>query len=127
MEKEEKIVVILLCMALLSLTIAYASFYSGDDGSSIGEFSSSSLPGEDVRLEGDVLSKSFTYTGGHLLMDIDYGSGVVKVFVPSNNGANDIDSQINENDHVLITGIVDEYGGDLEVVVQSSGDVDLLK
>jgi OB-fold nucleic acid binding domain. len=127
MEKEEKIVVILLCMALLSLTIAYATFYSGGDGNSMGEFSSSSLPGEDVRFEGDVLSKSFTYTGGHLLMDVDYGSGVVKVFVPSNNGANDVDSQINANDHVLITGIVDEYEGELEVVVQSSGDVNLLK
>ncbi|WP_319508085.1 OB-fold nucleic acid binding domain-containing protein [uncultured Methanolobus sp.] len=127
MEKEEKIVVILLCMALLSLTIAYATFYSGGDGSSMGEFSSFSLPGEDVQFEGDVLSKSFTYTGGHLLMDIDYGSGVVKVFVPSNNGANEIDSHINENDHVLITGTVDEYEGELEVVVQSSGDVNLLK
>ncbi|WP_094228977.1 OB-fold nucleic acid binding domain-containing protein [Methanolobus psychrotolerans] len=127
MEKEEKIVVILLCMAFISLTIAYASFYSGDSASNMQELSSSSLPGEDVRFEGDVLSKRFTYTGGHLLIDVDYGVGVITVFVPSKNGAKDIDSRINENDHVLVIGTVDEYEGQLEVVVQSSDDITLLQ
>ncbi|WP_342305502.1 OB-fold nucleic acid binding domain-containing protein [Methanolobus sp. ZRKC5] len=127
MEKEERIVVVLLCMAVLSLTIAYATFFSGDGDGSVGSFSSSSLPGEDVRFEGDVLSKRFTYSGGHLLMDVDYGSGVVKVFVPSANGANDVDSQIGENEYVVIVGIVGEYEGELEVVVQNSEDIILLK
>ncbi len=127
MEKEERIVVVLLCMAVLSLTIAYATFFSGDGDGGVESFSSSSLPGENVRFEGDVLSKRFTYSGGHLLMDVDYGSGVVKVFVPSANGANDVDSQIGENEHVVIVGIVEEYEGELEVVVQNSDDMTLLK
>lgn len=123
MEKEEKVIVILLCMALLSLVIAYATFFSGDDPSRVEEFSASSQPGEEVQFEGDVLSKRMTYTGDHLLMDVDYGSGVVMVFVPSDNGAQDINARVNENDHVLITGIVDEYQGQTEVVVQNSNDV----
>lgn len=127
MEKEERIVVVLLCMAVLSLTIAYATFFAGDGDGSVESFSSSSLPGEAVRFEGDVLSKRFTYSGGHLLMDVDYGPGVVKVFVPSVNGANDVDSQIGENEHVVIVGIVEEYEGELEVVVQNSDDITFLK
>ncbi|WP_292469726.1 OB-fold nucleic acid binding domain-containing protein [Methanolobus sp.] len=127
MEKEEKIVVILLCMVLLSLAIAYATFCS-DETTGISEgFSSSSLPGENVRFEGDVLSKRMTYTGDHLLMDVDYGSGVVKVFVPSGNGAKDVDSKISANDHVLVIGTVDEFEGELEVVIQSSDGITLLQ
>ncbi|MDY0388122.1 MAG: nucleotide-binding protein [Methanolobus sp.] len=127
MEKEERIVVVLLCMVFLSLIIAYATFFSGDADASVGSFSPSSVPGEKVRLEGDILSKRFTYSGGHLLMNVDHGLGVIKVFVPSSNGANDVDSRTSENEHVLIVGIVKEYQGELEVVVQNSGDVTLLK
>ncbi len=124
MEKEEKIVVILLCMAFLSLTIAYVTFYSDDIDAE--QFSSSSVPGDDVILEGEILSKRFTYTGDHLLMNVDHGSGVIKVFVPSNNGAKDVDSRINENDRVVVTGKVDEYEGELEIVLQNSDDINPL-
>jgi hypothetical protein len=123
MEKEEKIVVILLCMALFSLVIAYTFFYSESGADDTLSFSSSSVPGDKVRLEGDLLSKHFTYSGNHLLMDVDYGEGVAKVFVPSGSGSNDIDSMVNVNDRLLIFGTVSEYEGELEVVVDSSSDV----
>ncbi|WMW24657.1 OB-fold nucleic acid binding domain-containing protein [Methanolobus sediminis] len=126
MEKEEKIVVILLCMALFSLAIAYTFFYSGNPADDIKSFSSSSLPGDDVRLEGDILTKRFTYSGDHLLMDVDSGSGIVKVFIPSASGSKDVDSMVNVNDRVLIFGTVSEYEGELEVVVDNSGDVTVL-
>jgi len=125
-EKEEKIVVILLCMALLSLTILYATFYTGGTKDDLNGFSPSSLPGEDVRFEGDVLSKRFTYTGGHLLMDVDYGAGVIKVFIPSGSGAKDVDLRIDQNDRILVSGTVNEYNGELEVIVQNSNGVVLL-
>ena len=126
MEKEEKIVVILLCMALFSLAIAYTYFYSGSPSDDSISFSSSSVPGDKVRLEGDILTKRFTYSGDHLLMDVDYGSGSVKVFVPSGSGSNDVDSMVEVNDRVLISGIVSEYEGEIEVVVDSSSDVTVL-
>ena len=126
MEKEERIVVVLLCMVFLSLAIAYATFFSGDADASVGSFSPSSVPGDKVRLEGDVLSKRFTYTGDHLLMNVDHGLGVIKVFVPSSNGANDVDSLISENEAVVIVGIVKDYEGELEIVLQNSDDITLL-
>jgi hypothetical protein len=126
MEKEEKIVVILLCMALFSLAIAYTFFYSDNSESSTMSYSSSSVPGDEVELEGDILTKSFTYSGDHLLMDVDYGSGVVKVFVPSGSGSKDVDSMVEVNDRVLIFGTVSEYEGELEIVVDDSGDVTVL-
>ena len=114
-------------MALFSLAIAYTFFCSGtpaDDEATA--FSSSSLTGDKVRLEGDVLTKRFTYSGDHLLMDVDYGSGVVKVFVPSGSGSKEVDSAVNVNDRVLVFGTVSEYEGELEVVVDSSSDVTVL-
>ncbi|WP_340818700.1 OB-fold nucleic acid binding domain-containing protein [Methanolobus sp. WCC4] len=127
MEKEEKIVVILLCMALLSLGIAYATFFSDGNASGVGGFSSSSVPGDNVQFTGEVLSKQFTYTGDHLVLDIDYGQGVVMVFVPSGNGAKDVDSKVTANDHLFIKGTVEEYMGELEVVVQDAKDVSVLE
>lgn len=126
MEKEEKIVVILMCMALLSLAIAYVTFFSGESEGDVISFSSSSLPGDIVQFEGEVFSKHFTYTGGHLLLDVDYGSGVVSVFIPSNNGADDVDSRLVEGDLVSVRGSVQEYGGELEVVVMAGEDVVVL-
>ncbi|MEZ5333799.1 MAG: hypothetical protein R2741_00420 [Methanolobus sp.] len=67
MKKEEKIVVVLLCMAMLSLLIAYFTFFSDEGSGDYIQFSSSSLSGDEVYLEGSVLTKRFTYTGDHLL------------------------------------------------------------
>lgn len=125
MEKEEKVVVILLAMVLLSLSIAYVFFFSGD-GQDVAGFSSSSEIGEKVMLEGKVVSKHFTYTGDHLLIMVDSMSGPVMVFIPSDNGAKDVDSRVNEDDAVRILGIVDEYEGEIEVVVQDEKDVLLI-
>lgn len=126
MEKEEKVVVILLCMALLSLAIAYTFFYSENITDPLNPFSSSSVPGDEVRLEGDLLSKRFTYSGNHLLMDVDYGSGAVKVFVPSDSGSNEVNSMTEVNDRVVIIGTVSEYEGEIEVVVDDSRDVTVI-
>lgn len=126
MEKEEKIVVILLCMALFSLVIAYTFFYSEIPADETMPFSSSSSPGDMVMLQGDILTKRFTYSGDHLLMDVDYGSGVTKVFIPSDSGSKDVDSMINVNDRVLIFGTVSEYEDELEIVVHSSDDVTVI-
>ena len=122
MEKEEKVVVILLAMVFLSFSIAYVFFFS-DAGSEVSEFSASSQIGERVVLEGSVISKRFTYSGDHLLLSVDSGSQAVKIFIPSDNGAKAVGSRVNEDDTVRVSGIVDEYNGEIEVVVRDEYDV----
>lgn len=125
MEKEEKVVIILLSMVFLSLSISYLVFFeSGDSDAAV--FSSSSLPGENVFVEGTVVSKRLTYSGDHLILMVDSVSGPVKVFVPSGNGARTIDSLLNDDSKVHIFGKVDEYEGELELVVQKVNDVTVL-
>lgn len=76
-KKEEKVMIVLLMMVLLSLSVAYVTFYQ--DGTQIQELSTSSRPGEIVYLEGIVASERFTNTGDHLLIDVEHGSETIKV------------------------------------------------
>ena len=129
MEKEEKIVAVLLTMTILSLGVAYVTFFQGNgEGiSSVAmQLTERSSVGDLVYFEGTILSKKFTFKGDHLLLSVDHGQNIIKVFIPNNNGAVDIDNMVNENDYVRIQGIVDEYQGELEVVVQSKNDVNTL-
>ena len=129
MEKEEKIVAVLLTMAILSLGVAYVTFFQGNgEGISTDalQLTERSSVGDLVYFEGTILSKKYTFKGDHLLLSVDYGQNFVKVFIPNKNGAVDIDNMVNENDDVHIQGIVDEYQGELEVVVQSKNDIKAL-
>lgn len=125
MEKEEKVVVILLSMVLLSLSIAYVTFFA-DGSPDVTELSATSDAGERVFLEGRIVSKSFTHTGDHLLMTVESSSGPVKIFIPSGNGAEDIGTMVNEDDTIRIVGTVEEYQGEVEIVVQNKNDVVLV-
>lgn len=126
MQKEEKVMVVLLAMALASIAVAYLTFLPDDSGSDVQQLSEFSGIGDRVVFEGTVLGKRFTYTGDHLLLDIDYDSTIVKVFVPNSAGAMGIDNAVSEGDWVRITGDVDEYKGEREVVVKSGKDIILL-
>jgi len=126
MEKEEKVVVVLLAMALASLAVAYITFHPCDDARCVQQLTESSVIGDDVVIEGTLLDKSFTFKGDHLLLSVEYNTGVIKVFIPNNAGALDVDSAVNENDRVRIVGVVDEYNGEREVVVHSKNDVTVL-
>lgn len=124
MEKEEKVMIVLLMMVLLSLCVAYVAFYHG--GTQIQELSTSSKPGEKVYLEGTVASERFTNIGGHLLIDVEHDSETTKIFVSKDKGAQEIASMLSENSKVRVTGEVQEYQGELEVVVQDIGDIEVL-
>lgn len=126
MEKEEKVVVILLAMVFLSLSIAYVTFFNGES-SDTSEFSDLSGTGERVFVEGGIVSKRFTNTGNHLLLTVSSESGPVKVFIPSANGAEDVGVMVNEDDIVRITGNLEEYQGEPEIVVQRKSDVVLVR
>ncbi|MGP8328928.1 MAG: OB-fold nucleic acid binding domain-containing protein [Methanosarcinaceae archaeon] len=126
MEKEEKIVAVLLVMAILSLAVAYATFFQNDGeriDRNIIQLNEQSSIGDYVFLEGTILNKKFTFKGDHLLLSIDHNQNIVKVFIPKSNGAEYIDNLLNENDYVRIQGIVNEYQGEREVIVQNKDGV----
>jgi len=131
MEKEEKVVVVLLVMALFSLSTAYLFF--GQEPAGAGQtsggkalqYTRESEVGEKVSLDAEVLSKRFTYTGDHLLLEVDFDSEVLSVFVPNTAGAEALNGSINEGDVISITGIVSEYEGEKEIKVERKEDVTL--
>ena len=131
MEKEEKVVVVLLIMALSSLLTAYLFFGSelaGAGQKSEGkalQYTHESEVGERVTLDAEVLSKRFTYTGDHLLLEVDFDSEVLGVFIPKTAGAEALNSSINEGDFISITGIISEYEGKKEITIERKEDITL--
>ncbi|HOW13223.1 OB-fold nucleic acid binding domain-containing protein [Methanosarcina sp.] len=131
MEKEEKVVVVLLIMALSSLSTAYLFFGSelaGAGQKSEGkalQYTHESEVGKKVTLDAEVLSKRFTYTGDHLLLEVDFDSEVLSVFIPRTAGAEALNSSINEGDFISITGTISEYKGKKEIRVERKEDITL--
>lgn len=131
MEKEEKVVVVLLVMALASLSTAYVFFGSelaGAGHKSEGkalQYTHESEVGERVTLDAEVLSKRFTYTGDHLLLDVDFDSEMLVVFVPRTAGAEALNSSIKKGDFISITGTISEYKGKREITVERKEDIAL--
>ena len=116
MQKEEKVVVVLLVMAVLSLIIGYLGF-----SSQLEAYSKDSKIGERVYVEGTVLSKRMTGTGDNLILklsDLD-----INVFISKNNGAKEVYDSVKTGDRVRITGKVKEYNNAKEIAVGSAKDV----
>ena len=126
MEKEEKIIAILLAMAILSLAVAYFIYIPGELSGNIEPLSDSTTLGEKVFVEGPILNKRMTYSGDHLILEIDHEGEMITVFVPNNKGAKEIDKELAVNDMVHITGILDEYEGELEIIVKDKKYVEKL-
>ncbi|VVB89090.1 OB-fold nucleic acid binding domain protein [uncultured archaeon] len=116
MQKEEKIVSILLVMAALSLVIGYFGF-----SSQTAVYSSDSKIGERVYVEGTILSKQMTGKGDNLMLSIS--SLNIKVFVPKDKGAKEVYDSVKAGDSVRITGKVAEYKNAREIAVESAKDV----
>lgn len=125
MEKEEKIVAVLLVMAILSLAVAYFTYLPGELTGDIQPLTDASGLGEKVFVEGEVLSKRLTYTGDHLILKVAHNTQPITVFIPNNKGAKEINEEISTGDHVCVTGILEEYEGELEIVVQKAKDVNI--
>jgi DNA/RNA endonuclease YhcR with UshA esterase domain len=132
MEKEEKVMVLLLFMTLTSLMTAYLCFgpeltASGQDTVEEAEtYTRESGDGEKVFLEAQVLSKRLTYTGGHLLLQVDCNSEVLSVFIPKTAGAEALNNSIQKGDFISVTGTVSEYEGKREIKVERKEDILLI-
>ncbi len=116
MQKEEKVVVVLLVMAALSLIIGYWGF-----SSQTRAYSSDSKLNERVYVEGTVLAKQMTGKGDNLILTLSNLN--IKVFVPRDGGAKETYDSVKNGDRVKITGKVQEYKNAREIVVESAKDV----
>ncbi len=121
MQKEEKIVLVLLLMALGSLAVAFWAF--GTEKGDL-ESSSGSLPQNDASLsvEGLVLEIKPTNSGGNLIIQLD--STPLTVFVPRDSGADEIQSRIDLGDRVRVKGSLGVFNGKKEIKLEDPGDLE---
>ncbi len=123
MQKEEKIVVVLLLMALGSLAVAFWAFAPDEDGLESSS-DSASQNGAGISVEGQILAIKPTKSGGNLLIELD--STPLPVFVPAGAGAKEIQARIHAGDRVRIKGTVSVYQGKEELSVSRQTDVQVL-
>jgi DNA/RNA endonuclease YhcR with UshA esterase domain len=116
LEREERMALLLLAgVAAIVLLSALTVECMGKDIFA-SPFSAASKEGELVVLEGVVTGVRATAEGDHLIVTID----TTTVFLPSPIAAQVV---IQEGERIRVTGIVQRYRGDLEIVPQSSGDI----
>ncbi len=126
MQKEEKIVVILLFMALGSLAAAFWAF--SPEGSSVPDTGEAASLGDSsslITLEGRITRAESTRTGGNLILNLD--STAMPVFIPASAGAKELSIQMKRGVRVRITGTITSYQGEDELKVSQKADVSLLE
>lgn len=117
LQKEEKIAVVLLLMAISSLAIAAWA---------IGGFEQS-VTAEDrskVSVEGKVLKINPTKSGGNLIIQLD--SVPASIFVSQDSGAQEIMSRVKIGDEIRARGRMTEFQGADEIKVDRAGDIEII-
>lgn len=126
MQKEEKIVVVLLLMALGSLAVAFWAF-APDGVEQDSSSSSDSQKGASTStsiIEGRILQIKPTRSGGNLLLKLE--GSETDIFVPAKAGAKELLSRIKAGDRLSVRGTISSYQGSEELVVSSQKDVQVL-
>lgn len=108
LQREEKIVMVLLLMALGSLAVGFWAFRTEDAS-------------QEVTVDGAVLDVSPTRSGGHLILRLDSTS--MPIFIPSDAGAGDVQMRVDPGDRVRVRGTISEYQGKEELKVSKATDV----
>ncbi len=117
MQKEEKVVVVLLFMALGSL---FAASWA------LGDFDAPAESGEvpiSIVAEGTVSSIETT-SGGHLIIRLQSSS--LPIFVSREGGAEDVSERVAKGDFIRARGEIAEYQGRRELSVSRAEDVEVL-
>lgn len=122
MQKEEKIMVVLLVMAVLSLIIGYFGFIP--QVSAYSAYSADSKVGDRIYVDGTILSRQMTAKGDNLILSISNLN--IKVFISKDNGAKEVYEKLKTGDKVRINGKVAEYKNSREIVVESASDIEKL-
>lgn len=118
LQKEEKIAVVLLLMALSSLAIA-AWAIGGFEQSATAAASSA------VSVEGKVLELNPTKSGGNLIIKLD--STPASIFVPQDSGAQEIMSKVKIGDKIRARGMIADFQGSKEIKAGRAGDIEVLE
>jgi hypothetical protein len=121
MQTEEKIVIVLLFMALGSLSVAFWAFSPSE-----------ATANSETRLEkvgvlseeGRVLQIKPTNSGGNLLLSLDSTS--MPIFIPSSAGAHEVGSKVHIGDLVRVSGSVSVFQGKKELKISRAEDVQLI-
>jgi len=120
MQKEEKIVVVLLLMALGSLAVAFWAF-APHGGELEGSSNSVSQKDPGISVDGMVTEINPTRTGENLLIRLDSTS--IPIFISRTSGAKGLSSSLKIGDRVMINGNQKEFQGQKEIEVSRSSDV----
>lgn len=123
MQKEEKIVVVLLLMALGSLAVAFWAF-GLDAGETSASSDSVSQKNSGLSLEGLILQIEPTKSGGNLLLKLD--STPMPVFIPASAGAIELQKQLHAGERIRIRGTVSDFQGQKELKISRATDVQRL-
>jgi DNA/RNA endonuclease YhcR with UshA esterase domain len=128
MQKEEKIVFVLLLMALGSLAVAFWAFSSDEgksesfDGSEIGtEYGNAETL---TSVEGIIVDIKPTKSGGHLMISLD--STTLTVFISRSAGAEELSAILKKGDRIRARGMQKEYQGQEEIEVHRGSDLQIL-
>jgi DNA/RNA endonuclease YhcR with UshA esterase domain len=122
MQREEKVVVILLLMALGSLAVAFWAFGPEDDAlAGVKNSDSGTKEESSLSVEGLVLEKNPTKSGGNLIIKLD--STPLPIFISSKAGAEEIQDNVNIGDRVRIKGTVSSFQGTDEITVDRAMDI----
>lgn len=117
LQKEEKIAIILLLMALSSLAIAAWAF-GGSEQSATAKADSS------ISVEGTVLKMNPTKSGGNLIIQLD--STPAAIFVPQDSGAQEILDKVQLGDRIRVKGRTTDFQGSGEIKVDRMGDIKVI-
>lgn len=120
LQKEERIIVVLLIVSLAALSIFYLLPAAKGEAP---EYSNNSKIGERVYASGVVSAKQPTKTGENLIVELNSNSTKIKLFIPRSAGAKEIANRIKIGDRIRAYGVVQEYKGVREVVISSADEV----
>jgi DNA/RNA endonuclease YhcR with UshA esterase domain len=115
MQKEELAVVVLLLSAAVATCVLV--LITGEAPGA--QYSASSKPGDAVVMDGLLVHKENTGSGGHMLLTVKTEPGLVKVFVNSRSSALEIATSARAGDTLSVRGEVQDYKGEREVVASS--------
>jgi hypothetical protein len=115
LQKDEMAVIVLLLFAAVA---ASALLLVSADAPGSG-YSSDSKAGDIVHLEGLLLHKENTVSGGHRMLTVKSGNDLVVVFVSATSGARDCADAAEPGNTVYVQGKVQDYKGQREIVASA--------
>jgi tRNA(Ile2) C34 agmatinyltransferase TiaS len=113
LKNEELAAFIILVCALLAVGALYLLSGASEP------YSWSSNDGDRVSVTGLVLSKESTYQGGHIIMTVKTDAGPLSIFIPASSDTLQAASLIRPGDEITVTGTVQTYKEQKEVVAET--------